>query len=70
LTFRFSATVKSTVATGSSFTNTVNVPGDTQEGAITQQRAKTGSANASIGTQTAQTLKQVTATSENFTNPG
>ena len=67
-TFTFTAMVISTVTTGSSFGNTADVTGDSQDGVVTDERDTTDSGTDMASTAAVATGKTIAATSESWTS--
>ena len=63
-TITFTAVVKTTVVTGSVYTNNVSISGDGQSGTPPLQRSTTNSGSANISSAATAVTKQITATSE------
>jgi len=62
--FIFTATVKSNVVTGITYTNNVSVTGDGQDGVVNPQRASSQNSSAALSSATSSVIKSRTATSE------
>lgn len=68
VTFTFTAQVKSDVVSGSTFQNSADVEGDSQEDSVTGERSTTDSDETSTSTSTAAVSKTLIASSESWTN--
>ena len=62
--FTFTATVKNTVVTGISYTNSASVSGDGQDGVVNPQRVTSQTGSASLSSSASSVAKARTATSE------
>ena len=70
VTFTFTAQVRSDVVTGSTFTNSASVTGDSQNGAVDDDRDSSDSGSVNISSSKAAVAKSIVATSEAWTtNP-
>lgn len=68
--FTFTARVRADVVTGSNYTNTGSVDGDSQSGVVTEERSTSDSDDAVAGVPPSSVSKALTSTSENSTDPG
>lgn len=68
VTFTFTAVVRADVLSGSSFTNTASVAGDSQDGTVTEERSTNDSANDSVSTATVTAGKSLLSSSESWTS--